>query len=78
MEFVAGSIAGAAGQLVGHPLDCVKTRLQSESGVMHKALRAYSHEAFAIGTAYDARPPSFRDTVGMFVNTVLVPFAKTL
>jgi hypothetical protein len=31
MEFVAGSIAGAAGQLVGHPLDCVKTRLQSES-----------------------------------------------
>ncbi len=45
-------------------------------GVMHKALRAYSHEAFAIGTAYDARPPSFRDTVGMFVNTVLVPFAK--
>ncbi len=45
-------------------------------GVMHKALRAYSHEAFAIGTAYDARPSSFRDTVGMFVNTVLVPFAK--
>jgi len=45
-------------------------------GVMHKALRAYSHEAFAIGTAYDARPPSFRDTVGMFRNIVLVPFAK--
>lgn len=31
MEFIAGSFAGAAGQLVGHPLDCVKTRLQSES-----------------------------------------------
>jgi len=43
---------------------------------MHKALRAYSHEAFAIGTDYDARPSSSRDTVGMFVNTVLVPFVK--
>ena len=31
MDFVAGSIAGATGQLVGHPLDSIKTRLQSES-----------------------------------------------
>ena len=31
MDFLAGSIAGATGQLVGHPLDSIKTRLQSES-----------------------------------------------
>ena len=31
MDFIAGSIAGAMGQLVGHPLDSIKTRLQSES-----------------------------------------------
>lgn len=31
MDFVAGSIAGCAGQLVGHPLDSIKTRLQSET-----------------------------------------------
>ena len=29
--FIAGSIAGAFGQCVGHPLDSIKTRLQSES-----------------------------------------------
>jgi len=45
-------------------------------GVMHKAIRSYSHEAFAIGTSYDARPSCFRDSVGMFVNTVLVPFGN--
>ena len=45
-------------------------------GVMHQAIRAYSHEAFAIGTAYDSRPSQFHDTIDMFVNTVLVPFAK--
>src|SRR5210317_727429 len=43
---------------------------------MHEAMRAYSHESFAIGTAYDARPAQFHDTVGMFVNTVLIPFGK--
>ncbi|KAL7538037.1 hypothetical protein ACHAWF_005975 [Thalassiosira exigua] len=31
MDFVAGSIAGCAGQMVGHPLDSIKTRLQSEA-----------------------------------------------
>src|SRR6056300_1670034 len=45
-------------------------------GVMHHVIRAYSHEPFAIGTVYDARPPPFHDTIGMFVNTVLIPFAK--
>ena len=45
-------------------------------GVMKEAVRAYSHEAFAIGTAYDSRPARFRDCIGMFVNTVLIPFGK--
>ena len=45
-------------------------------GVMHQAIRAYSHESFAIGTVYNSRPSQFRDTIGMFVNTVLIPFAK--
>src|SRR6056300_170357 len=42
-------------------------------GVMHHTVGAYSHESFAIGTAYDSRPSQFHD---MFVNTVLIPFAK--
>jgi hypothetical protein len=45
-------------------------------GVMHEAMSAYSHESFAIGTAYDTRPAQFHNTVGMFVNTVLIPFGK--
>ncbi|KAL7447795.1 hypothetical protein ACHAWC_000112, partial [Mediolabrus comicus] len=45
---------------------------------MHQALRAYSHESFAIGTAYDTRPAQFHNTVGMFVNTVLIPFGKDM
>ena len=43
-------------------------------GILHNTLRAYSHEAYAIGTAYDTRPPQFHHTLGMFVNTVLIPF----
>ena len=45
-----------------------------------KVLRAYRdrpkdspEERFALGVAYDVRPPGFENTVGMFVNTVLVP-----
>ena len=42
--------------------------------ILNHSLRAYSHDAFAVGIAHDVRPPQFADTVGMFVNTVLVPF----
>merc|ERR1712151_132594 len=42
--------------------------------VLHRCMRAYSHNAFAVGVAVDTRPYQFRDTVGMFVNTILVPF----
>ena len=38
-------------------------------------LRAYASQAsWAIGVAFDARPPELQHTCGMFVNTVLVPF----
>ena len=43
-------------------------------GILHHSMRAYNHGAYAIGTAYDTRPGKFHDTIGMFVNTVLVPF----
>ena len=43
-------------------------------GTLHHLMRAYSRESFAIGVAHDVRPRQFRDTVGMLVNTVLVPF----
>jgi len=33
-------------------------------GIMHQCMRAYSHESYAIGTVYDARPQEFHDTVG--------------
>ena len=42
--------------------------------VTHHVLRACSHAAFSLGVAYDTRPPECMETVGMFVNTVLVPF----
>ena len=43
--------------------------------IVHQTLRGYSHEPFALGVAHDVRPRQFRDSVGMFVNTVLVPLA---
>ena len=42
--------------------------------ILHHCMRAYSRDAYAIGTAYDGRPGAFSDAIGMFVNTVLVPF----
>ena len=42
--------------------------------ILHHTMRAYSHDSFAIGVAYDMRPRQFHDSVGMFINTVLVPF----
>ena len=42
---------------------------------MHRVLCAYASQAsWAIGVAFDARPPELQHTCGMFVNTVLVPF----
>ena len=41
---------------------------------LHHTLRAYNHNAFAIGVAHDTRSARFLNAMGMFVNTVLVPF----
>eukprot|EP00957_Ditylum_brightwellii_P088171 6715685-Ditylum_brightwellii.AAC.1 len=43
-------------------------------GILHQTVHAYSHNAFTIGVAHDVRPHQFRNAVGMFVNTALVPF----
>ena len=42
--------------------------------VLNHTLRAYSREGFALGVANDTRRSQFIDTIGMFVNTVLIPF----
>ncbi|XP_044068028.1 solute carrier family 25 member 45 isoform X2 [Siniperca chuatsi] len=47
LEFIAGSISGAVGLAVGHPLDTVKVRLQAQSvykGIFHCMTKTYSHE----------------------------------
>uniref|UniRef100_A0A3P8Q7H6 Solute carrier family 25 member 45 n=1 Tax=Astatotilapia calliptera TaxID=8154 RepID=A0A3P8Q7H6_ASTCA len=47
LEFLAGSISGALGIAVGHPLDTVKVRLQAQSvykGIFHCVIKTYSHE----------------------------------
>ncbi|XP_029911869.1 solute carrier family 25 member 45 [Myripristis murdjan] len=47
LEFVAGSISGALGLAVGHPIDTVKVRLQAQSiykGLFHCVAQTYSHE----------------------------------
>uniref|UniRef100_A0A3Q1IX10 Uncharacterized protein n=1 Tax=Anabas testudineus TaxID=64144 RepID=A0A3Q1IX10_ANATE len=47
LEFIAGSISGAVGLAVGHPLDTVKVRLQAQSeykGIFHCVAKTYSNE----------------------------------
>ncbi|XP_028266289.1 solute carrier family 25 member 45 [Parambassis ranga] len=47
LEFIAGSISGAAGFAVGHPLDTVKVRLQAKSeykGIVHCVAQTYRYE----------------------------------
>lgn len=47
LEFFAGSISGALGIMVGHPLDTVKVRLQAQSqykGIRHCVAKTYSNE----------------------------------
>ncbi|XP_029012619.1 solute carrier family 25 member 45 [Betta splendens] len=47
LEFIAGSISGAVGLTVGHPLDTVKVRLQAQSvykGIFHCVAKTYTHE----------------------------------
>ncbi|XP_029993621.1 solute carrier family 25 member 45 [Sphaeramia orbicularis] len=47
LEFIAGSVSGALGLAVGHPLDTVKVRLQAQSkykGIFHCVAQTYSNE----------------------------------
>ncbi|XP_035500448.1 solute carrier family 25 member 45 isoform X1 [Scophthalmus maximus] len=47
LEFVAGSVSGALGLAVGHPVDTVKVRLQARSmykGIFHCVAKTYSCE----------------------------------
>ncbi|CAN9515714.1 unnamed protein product [Ophioblennius macclurei] len=47
LEFFAGSISGAVGLAVGHPLDTVKVRLQAQSvykGIFHCVAKTYTNE----------------------------------
>ena len=37
---------------------------------------ADSYHTSSITLDYESRPSKFHDTIGMFVNTVLIPFAK--
>ncbi|KAK1787834.1 hypothetical protein P4O66_016319 [Electrophorus voltai] len=49
VEFIAGWISGAVGLAVGHPMDTVKVRLQTQStykGIFDCVVRTYKHEGF--------------------------------
>lgn len=49
VEFVAGWISGAVGLVVGHPLDTVKVRLQTQAvyrGIFDCVAKTYKHEGF--------------------------------
>ncbi|KAM4737171.1 solute carrier family 25 member 45 [Anableps anableps] len=49
LEFIAGSISGAVGIAVGHPLDTVKVRLQAKSvykGIFDCVAKTYLNEGF--------------------------------
>ncbi|XP_057213997.1 solute carrier family 25 member 45 isoform X2 [Triplophysa rosa] len=49
LEFIAGWISGAVGLVIGHPLDTVKVRLQTQSvysGTFDCMVRTYKHEGF--------------------------------
>ena len=44
----------------------------------HHTIRAYAHGYFAVGIADDTRGSDFHNTIGMFFNTLLVPFCKSI
>ncbi|XP_006007093.1 solute carrier family 25 member 45 [Latimeria chalumnae] len=47
VEFVAGWISGGVGLVIGHPMDTIKVRLQTQSGykgILDCVLKTYKHE----------------------------------
>ncbi|XP_030648631.1 solute carrier family 25 member 45 isoform X2 [Chanos chanos] len=56
VEFIAGWISGAVGLVVGHPMDTVKVRLQSQSkykGIFDCVARTYTHEGVFVTAPID-------------------------
>ncbi|XP_067328722.1 solute carrier family 25 member 45 [Anolis sagrei] len=49
VEFAAGWVSGAAGLILGHPIDTVKVRLQTQAGyrnILDCVVKTYRHETF--------------------------------
>ncbi|XP_003229131.2 solute carrier family 25 member 45 isoform X2 [Anolis carolinensis] len=49
VEFAAGWVSGAAGLILGHPIDTVKVRLQTQVGyrnILDCVVKTYRHETF--------------------------------
>ncbi|XP_066514432.1 solute carrier family 25 member 45 isoform X3 [Hoplias malabaricus] len=56
VEFIAGWISGAIGLAVGHPMDTIKVRLQTQSiykGIFHCVMQTYRHEGVLITAPID-------------------------
>ncbi|TNN48926.1 Solute carrier family 25 member 45 [Liparis tanakae] len=78
MEFIAGSLSGALGLAVGHPLDTVKVRLQAQSsyqGILHCMSQTYSNEGlrgFFKGMAFPVLTAGINNSVifGSYSNAL--------
>ncbi|XP_028309202.1 solute carrier family 25 member 45 [Gouania willdenowi] len=78
LEFLAGSISGALGLSVGHPVDTVKVRLQAQSiynGIFHCVAKTYSNEGirgFFKGMAFPVMTTGITNSVvfGSYSNAL--------
>ncbi|XP_035288306.1 solute carrier family 25 member 45 [Anguilla anguilla] len=78
MEFAAGWISGAAGLVVGHPMDTVKVRLQTQTrykGIFDCVARIYAHEGitgFFKGMSFPVLSIAFSNSVvfGSYSNAL--------
>ncbi|XP_010794458.1 solute carrier family 25 member 45 isoform X2 [Notothenia coriiceps] len=78
LEFLAGSISGALGLAVGHPVDTVKVRLQAHSaykGIFHCIAKTYSAEGlhgFFKGMAFPVMTTGINNSIvfGSYSNAL--------
>ncbi|KAG9352005.1 hypothetical protein JZ751_023256 [Albula glossodonta] len=78
VEFVAGWVSGAAGLVVGHPMDTVKVRLQTQTsykGIFDCVARTYAYEGipgFFKGMAFPVLSIAFCNSVvfGSYSNAL--------
>ncbi|XP_061105232.1 solute carrier family 25 member 45 isoform X1 [Conger conger] len=78
VEFVAGWISGAVGLVVGHPMDTVKVRLQTQTrykGIVDCVVRMYAHEripGFFKGMSFPVLSIAFSNSVvfGSYSNAL--------